>query len=651
MSSNQRNFLILLLLVVGLFFIYQTFLDDSSKSQGKQIDYTTFQQAIDAHDIKEVVMRGDTISGKRMDGSAFTTKVPEKTEVANTLAKNGVKVEAAGRDEDRSTFWSIFISWFPTLLFIGVWVYFYRQMQSGGGKAMGFGKSKAKLLIPQSGRVTFKDVAGITESKQEVEEIVEFLKDPQKFQRLGGKIPKGVLLIGSPGNGKTLLARAIAGEANVPFFSISGSDFVEMFVGVGASRVRDMFEQAKKHAPCIIFIDEIDAVGRHRGAGLGGGNDEREQTLNQLLVEMDGFESNEGIILIAATNRPDVLDPALLRPGRFDRQVVVPAPDVNGREEILKVHLQKIQKGDDVDPRVIARGTPGFSGAELANLVNEAALLAARKGRRFVGMEELEEAKDKVMMGAERRSLAMSEEEKKLTAYHEAGHALVGSHLPDSDPIHKATIIPRGRALGMVMRLPEGDRLSMSLAKLKADLAVSMGGRVAEEQIFGKDKVTTGASSDIKYATEIARRMVTEWGLSEKMGPITYGAPQQELFLGHSVTQTQTMSEATAQSVDQEIRRIVEEAYQTAKKILTDQSAQLEALAQALIEFETLTGDDINGLLSGKKIKPAAKKKPRKIHQTSLPVLEAEPAPSKLQALKKKLLPGKKSKKNPKEAS
>lgn len=643
MSSNQRNFLILILLVVGLFFIYQNFLDDSSKSQGKQIDYTAFQQAMDAHDIKEVVMRGDTITGKRMDGSGFITKVPEKTEVANALTKNGVKVEAASREEDRSTFWSIFISWFPTLLFIGVWVYFYRQMQGGGGKAMGFGKSKAKLLIPKSGRVTFKDVAGISEAKQEVEEIVEFLKDPQKFQRLGGKIPKGVLLIGSPGNGKTLLARAIAGEANVPFFSISGSDFVEMFVGVGASRVRDMFEQAKKHAPCIIFIDEIDAVGRHRGAGLGGGNDEREQTLNQLLVEMDGFESNEGIILVAATNRPDVLDPALLRPGRFDRQVVVPAPDVNGREEILKVHLQKIQKGDDVEARIIARGTPGFSGADLSNLVNEAALLAARKGRRFVGMEELEEAKDKVMMGSERRSLAMNEEEKKLTAYHEAGHALVGSHLTDSDPIHKATIIPRGRALGMVMRLPEGDRLSMSLAKLNADLAVAMGGRVAEEQIFGKSKVTTGASSDIKYATEIARRMVTEWGLSEKMGPITYGAPQQELFLGHSVTQTQTMSEATAQSVDQEVRRIVEEAYQTAKKILTTHADQLEALAQALIEFETLTGDDIKDLLSGKKITPVTKKKPRKIHQTSLPLLD-DLKPSKLQSIKKKLLPSKKTK-------
>lgn len=622
MSTNQKNFLILLLLVAGLFFIYQNFLDHSTKAKGNQIDYTTFQQAVQSNDIQDVEMRGDTIKGHRLNGTPFLTRVPEHTDVANTLAQKGIKVQAKSRDEDKSTFWSILISWFPTLLFIGVWVYFYRQMQSGGGKALGFGKSKAKMLVQKTGKVTFKDVAGIAESKQEVEEIVEFLRDPQKFQRLGGQIPKGVLLIGSPGNGKTLLARAIAGEANVPFFSISGSDFVEMFVGVGASRVRDMFEQAKKHAPCILFIDEIDAVGRHRGAGVGGGNDEREQTLNQLLVEMDGFESNEGIILVAATNRPDVLDPALLRPGRFDRQVVVPAPDVNGREEILKVHIKKVTAAEDVDMRIIARGTPGFSGADLANLVNEAALLSARKGRRFVTMEELEEAKDKVMMGTERRSLAMSDEEKKLTAYHEAGHALVGFYLPDSDPIHKATIIPRGRALGMVMRLPEGDRLSMNLAKLKADLAVAMGGRVAEEKIFGKSKVTTGASSDIRYATEIARRMVTEWGLSDKMGPITYGAPQQELFLGHSVTQTQTMSEETARSVDAEIYRIVQEGYKTAKKLLKKHADQLESLAQALIEFETLTGEEIKDLFSGKKLKPLKKKKDRVVKKTSLPVLK-----------------------------
>jgi cell division protease FtsH len=638
MRSNQRNFVILLLLVAGLFFVYQTFMEDAGKNQEKSIDYTSFQKAIETNDIKEVVMRGDVIKGKRMDGSAFTTKIPEKTEVANILSKKGVKVEVTGRDDERSTLWSILISWFPTLLFIGVWVYFYRQMQGGGGgKAMGFGKSKAKLLVSKGSKVTFKDVAGITESKQEVEEIVEFLKDPQKFQRLGGKIPKGILLIGSPGNGKTLLARAIAGEANVPFFSISGSDFVEMFVGVGASRVRDMFEQAKKHAPCIVFIDEIDAVGRHRGAGVGGGNDEREQTLNQLLVEMDGFESNEGIILVAATNRPDVLDPALLRPGRFDRQVVVPAPDVNGREDILKVHLKKIQKGENIDPRIIARGTPGFSGADLANLVNEAALLAARKGRRSVSAEEMEEAKDKVMMGAERRSLAMSDTEKKLTAYHEAGHALVGFYLPDSDPIHKATIIPRGRALGMVMRLPEGDRLSMDIATLKADIAVAMGGRIAEEKIFGKDRVTTGASSDIKYATELARRMVTEWGLSEKMGPIAYGSQQQEIFLGHSSTQ-RVMSEKTSQNVDQEVHRIINEGYKTAQDLLTKHAKKLETLAQALIEFETLTGAEIKDLLGGKKIKPLAKKKPRKINKTSLPILESvkkDKVPKKTKAKKK----------------
>lgn len=622
MRSNQKNFLIFLLLFVGLFFIYQNFFDQSIKQKGESLDYTTFQKIVQDSDVRDVEMRGDTITGHRQNGTPFLVKVPENIEVANVLAQKGIKVEAKARDDERSTLWSILLSWFPTLLFIGVWVYFYRQMQSGGGKAMGFGKSKAKMLIQKTGKVTFKDVAGITESKQEVEEIVDFLRDPQRFRRLGGKIPKGVLLIGSPGNGKTLLARAIAGEANVPFFTISGSDFVEMFVGVGASRVRDMFEQAKKHAPCILFIDEIDAVGRHRGAGVGGGNDEREQTLNQLLVEMDGFESNEGIILVAATNRPDVLDPALLRPGRFDRQVVVPAPDVKGREEILRVHLKKIKTGEDVDPQIIARGTPGFSGADLANLVNEAALLSARKGRRFVSMQEMEEAKDKVMMGAERKSLVMSDEEKRLTAYHEAGHALVGVHLPDSDPIHKATIIPRGRALGMVMRLPEGDRLSMNISTLKADLAVAMGGRVAEEMIFGPHKVTTGASSDIKYATEIARRMVTEWGLSPKMGPVTYGSPQQELFLGHAVTQTQTMSEATAQAVDAEIFRIVDEGYKTATALLKKHKKQLEVLAEALIEFETLTGEEIKDLLAGKKIQPIQKKE-RIIPTTSLPLVKS----------------------------
>jgi cell division protease FtsH len=488
------------------------------------------------------------------------------------------------------------------LLLIGVWVFFMRQMQGGGGRAMGFGKSKAKLLTEKQGRITFEDVAGIEEAKSELEEIVEFLRDPQKFQRLGGKIPKGVLLVGPPGTGKTLLARSIAGEANVPFFTISGSDFVEMFVGVGASRVRDMFEQGKKNAPCIIFIDEIDAVGRHRGAGLGGGNDEREQTLNQMLVEMDGFESNEGVIIIAATNRPDVLDPALLRPGRFDRQVVVPNPDVNGREKILRVHMRKVPLASDVDPKTIARGTPGFSGADLANLVNEAALLAARTGRRTVGMAELEAAKDKVMMGAERRSLVMSEDEKRMTAYHEAGHALVAMHEPECDPVHKATIIPRGRALGLVMSLPAGDRYSKHKSKMKAELAMAMGGRVAEELIFGSDKVSNGASGDIKMATDQARRMVTEWGMSENLGMIAYGSNDQEVFLGHSVTQSKNISESTAQKIDGEIRGIIDGAYARATKVLSENIDELHLLAKGLLEHETLSGDEIKQVIKGEPV-------------------------------------------------
>ena len=494
---------------------------------------------------------------------------------------------------------AIFINWFPMLLIFGVWMFFLRQMQSGGGKAMGFGKSRAKLLTERQGRVTFEDVAGVDEAKDDLKEIVDFLRDPQKFQRLGGRIPKGVLLVGPPGTGKTLLARAIAGEANVPFFTISGSDFVEMFVGVGASRVRDMFEQAKKNSPCIVFIDEIDAVGRHRGAGLGGGNDEREQTLNQLLVEMDGFEANESVILIAATNRPDVLDPALLRPGRFDRHVVVPNPDLAGREKILRVHLRKVPLAPDVDPRTIARGTPGFSGADLANLVNEGALLAARRGKRVVTMSELEDAKDKVMMGAERRSMAMSDEEKKLTAYHEAGHALVAISVEGSDPIHKATIIPRGRALGMVMRLPERDQLSLTRQKMLADLAVAFGGRLAEELVFGHEKVTTGAQSDIEQATRMARAMVTRFGMSDSLGPIAYAENQEEVFLGHSVSRTQNISEATSQKIDSEIRRIIDESYQRAKEILTTRQNDLNVLARGLLEYETLTGDEINALLKG----------------------------------------------------
>jgi cell division protease FtsH len=477
-----------------------------------------------------------------------------------------------------------------------------RQMQGGGGRAMGFGKSRARLLTEKQGRVTFDDVAGIDEAKGELQEIVEFLRDPQKFQRLGGKIPKGCLLVGPPGTGKTLLARAIAGEANVPFFSISGSDFVEMFVGVGASRVRDMFEQGKKNAPCIIFIDEIDAVGRHRGAGLGGGNDEREQTLNQMLVEMDGFESNEGVILIAATNRPDVLDPALLRPGRFDRQVVVPNPDVLGREKILRVHMKKVPLASDVDPKIIARGTPGFSGADLSNLVNEAALLAARIGKRVVAMAEFEHAKDKVMMGTERRSLVMSDAEKTMTAYHEGGHAICSISLPECDPVHKATIIPRGRALGMVMSLPEGDRYSMSKVKLLQQLIMAMGGRAAEELIFGADRVSNGAAGDIKQATEIARRMITEWGMSEKLGMVAYGDNGQEVFLGHSVTQAKNVSEDTAREIDNEVRAFIDHAYAEAKRILTDRSNDLEAMARGLLEYETLSGEEIQMVLRGEKI-------------------------------------------------
>ncbi|MEC9167374.1 MAG: ATP-dependent zinc metalloprotease FtsH, partial [Pseudomonadota bacterium] len=519
------------------------------------------------------------------------------------LTKAGVRISAGPAEDGNSGLFSILLSWFPMLLLIGVWIFFMRQMQGGTGKAMGFGKSRARMLTEKTGRVTFEDVAGIDEAKQELEEIVEFLKDPQRFQRLGGQIPKGCLLVGPPGTGKTLLARAIAGEANVPCFTISGSDFVEMFVGVGASRVRDMFEQGKKNAPCIIFIDEIDAVGRHRGAGLGGGNDEREQTLNQLLVEMDGFEANEGVILIAATTRPDVLDPALLRPGRFDRQVVVPNPDILGREKILKVHMRKVPLASDVEPRIIARGTPGFSGADLSNLVNEAALLAARKNKRVVSMTEFEEAKDKVMMGAERRSMVMSDAEKKLTAYHEAGHAIVALHCPESDPIHKATIIPRGRALGMVMRLPENDRLSMSRDRLLADLRVACGGRIAEELVFGVEKVTTGAAADIRMVSDTVRRMITEWGMSDKLGFLAYSADQQEVFLGHSVTQQKNVSDATAKIIDEEIRRVTDEAFADARKILEDNRHELDKLGEGLLEYETLTGDEIKRLLAGEEVR------------------------------------------------
>ncbi|QCG98321.1 ATP-dependent metallopeptidase FtsH/Yme1/Tma family protein [Azospirillum sp. TSA2s] len=598
-GKNLALWIIIGLLLVALFNLFQS---SSTRSPQTTVPFSELLAEVDRGQVADVTIKGNQVSGHFSDGRSFSTYVPPEAGLVERLTNKNVRINAVPDDSNVPSLFSVLLSWFPMLLLIGVWIFFMRQMQSGGGKAMGFGKSRARLLTEKVGRVTFDDVAGIDEAKQELTEIVEFLKDPQKFQRLGGKIPKGCLLVGPPGTGKTLTARAVAGEANVPFFTISGSDFVEMFVGVGASRVRDMFEQGKKNAPCIIFIDEIDAVGRHRGAGLGGGNDEREQTLNQLLVEMDGFEANEGVILIAATNRPDVLDPALLRPGRFDRQVVVPNPDVLGREKILKVHMRKVPLSPDVDAKVIARGTPGFSGADLANLVNEAALLAARIGKRVVGMNEFENAKDKVMMGAERRSMVMTEDEKKLTAYHEAGHAICAIHCADSDPVHKATIIPRGRALGMVMRLPEGDRISLSQAKLLADLTVAMGGRIAEELIFGKERVTTGASGDIKMATEMSRRMVTEWGMSEKLGPLLYGEPTQEVFLGHSVTQHKNMSDRTAQLVDEEIRRIVDESYDRARTILTENIDQLHTLAKGLLEYETLSGDEINRLLRGEPI-------------------------------------------------
>ncbi len=635
LGKNLALWVIIGLLLVALFQLFQS---PSGRSGPSALPFSDFMAAVEGGQVADVIIQGNaqgtTIMGHYVSGgNAFTTFAPDDPSLVQTLRKNNVRITAAPPDEGMSPFLSALLSWFPMLLLIGVWIFFMRQMQSGGGKAMGFGKSRARLLTERQGRVTFDDVAGIDEAKLELEEIVDFLRDPQKFQRLGGRIPKGVLLVGPPGTGKTLLARAIAGEANVPFFTISGSDFVEMFVGVGASRVRDMFEQGKKSAPCLIFIDEIDAVGRHRGAGLGGGNDEREQTLNQLLVEMDGFEANEGVILIAATNRPDVLDPALLRPGRFDRQVVVPNPDVAGREKILKVHMRKVPLAPDVDPRTIARGTPGFSGADLANLVNEAALLAARRSKRVVTMSEFEEAKDKVMMGAERRSMVMTEEEKRLTAYHEGGHAVVAAHMVESDPIHKATIIPRGRALGMVVRLPENDRISVSRAKLEADIAVAMGGRIAEELIFGRDKVTSGASSDLKAATHLARLMVTQFGMSDELGPLSYAENEQEVFLGHSIAQVKNISEGTASKIDSEVRRIVETAYAVARKVLEGHMDQLHRLAGALLEYESLSGEDINALMRGETIvrpdldsaRPNAK--PKMPPAGSKPDLEPRPQP------------------------
>jgi len=603
---NAAIWLVIVAVLVGMFVVNQ-----SSRTQaGGEISYSQLLRKVDAGEIKSADIAGQIVQAKDASGNVLTVNAPNNPdELVDRLVAKGADVKFKGGG---ISLLAILVNLLPIILVIGVWVFFMRQMQGGAKGAMGFGKSKARLLTENKNKVMFDDVAGVDEAKEELQEIVDFLKDPAKFQRLGGKIPKGALLIGPPGTGKTLIARAVAGEAGVPFFTISGSDFVEMFVGVGASRVRDMFEQAKKNAPCIIFIDEIDAVGRHRGAGLGGGNDEREQTLNQLLVEMDGFEANEGIILIAATNRPDVLDPALLRPGRFDRQVVVPNPDVSGREKILRVHMKNIPLAADVDVRTLARGTPGFSGADLANLVNEAALTAARKNRRMVTMHDFEYAKDKVMMGAERRSMAMSEDEKKLTAYHEGGHALVALRVPVADPVHKATIVPRGRALGMVMQLPEGDRYSMSYDMMTSRLAIMMAGRVAEELIFGKEKITSGASSDISAATGLARNMVTRWGFSDELGTVAYGDNQDEVFLGHSVARTQNVSPETMIKIDSEVRRLVKGGEDEARRILTEELDNLHAVAKALLEFETLSGDEIIGVMKGVQPtrKDAEEKKP-----------------------------------------
>jgi cell division protease FtsH len=600
MNPNFRNFalwVIIFLLVVALVMLFQS---PGQKTQSTEITFSQLLTDVDQSRVRDVTIAGAEITGHFTDNRAFSLYAPNDPMLVSNLYKKNVNITAKPPSDGNSWLITLLVNGLPLLAFLALWIFVSRQMQGAGGKAMGFGKSKAKLLTEAHGRVTFEDVAGVDEAKEDLQEIVEFLRDPQKFQRLGGRIPRGVLLVGPPGNGKTLLARAIAGEANVPFFTISGSDFVEMFVGVGASRVRDMFEQAKKNAPCIIFIDEIDAVGRHRGAGLGGGNDEREQTLNQLLVEMDGFEANEGIILIAATNRPDVLDPALLRPGRFDRQITVPNPDVIGRERILKVHVRKVPLSPDVDLKVVARGTPGFSGADLMNLVNESALMAARRGKRIVTMSEFEDAKDKIMMGAERRTLVMTEQEKMLTAYHEGGHALVALNVPATDPVHKATIIPRGRALGMVMQLPERDKLSMSYEQMTSRLAVLMGGRVSEEIIFGKEKVTSGAQSDIQQATKLARAMVTQWGFSDALGTVMYGDNQEEVFLGYSMGKTNTLSEETSRKIDAEVRRLVEYGLSEATRIITEKKHDLETLAQGLLEYETLSGDEIIGLLNGK---------------------------------------------------
>lgn len=595
----MKNIVLWVVIAMVLMSVFNNFGPQQSKQS--EMDYSTFISSVKEGAVSNVDIQGRTISGELTDGSKFTTYSPDYDPgLIGDLLDNGVAIKAEPA-EKTSLLMQIFISWFPMLLLIAVWIFFMRQMQGGGGKnPMSFGKSKARMLNEDQVKVTFKDVAGVEEAKEEVHELVDFLRDPGKFQKLGGRIPRGILMVGSPGTGKTLLAKAIAGEAKVPFFTISGSDFVEMFVGVGASRVRDMFEQAKKHAPCIIFIDEIDAVGRHRGAGLGGGNDEREQTLNQLLVEMDGFEGNEGVIIIAATNRPDVLDPALLRPGRFDRQVVVPLPDIRGREQILKVHLSKVPADDDVQPSVIARGTPGFSGADLANLVNEAALFAARANKRLVAMQDMELAKDKIMMGAERRSMVMSDKEKELTAYHEAGHAIVGRSVPGHDPVYKVSIIPRGRALGVTMFLPTEDKYSYTKQQLESNISSLYGGRIAEEMIFGKEAVTTGASNDIQRATELAHSMVTKWGLSDNMGPLSYGEDEGEVFLGRSVTQHKAVSDLTAKQIDEDVRAVINRNYARAEQILKDNLEKLHNMAKALMKYETIDSEQIDAIMEGR---------------------------------------------------
>jgi len=614
--KNLAMWGIIVFLTIGLYNMFKN--PQSTVRGGNQIIFSEFLTSVDNGEVLKVDIQGSNIKGVFSNGNSFTTYSPNYPNLIEKLSDKGVSISAAPLEEKMPSLFGVLLSWFPMLLLIAVWIFFMRQMQGGKGGAMGFGKSKAKMMNELKGKVTFNDVAGVEEAKEEVEEIVEFLKDPKKFSRLGGKIPRGALLVGNPGTGKTLLARAIAGEAGVPFFTISGSDFVEMFVGVGASRVRDMFEQGKKNSPCIIFIDEIDAVGRSRGAGLGGGNDEREQTLNQLLVEMDGFDTNEGVIIIAATNRPDVLDPALLRPGRFDRQVVVGLPDIIGREKILKVHAKKIKMAPDVNLRTVARGTPGFSGADLANIVNEAALLAARKSKRIVTLAEFEEARDKVMMGAEKRSMVQTEDDKKLTAYHEAGHAIVSLNEEADDPIHKATILPRGRALGMVMTLPERDKYSQNREYMKSQISKAMGGRVAEEIIFGHDKVTSGAMSDIKAATSTAKHMVTEAGMSELLGPLSYGDNQDEVFLGRSVARNQQMSEDTQKKVDSEVKKLVDEGYARAKKILNEKIEDLHKLAKTLLLYETLTGDEIRDLiLHNKSIERIDEKDPAEEEKSS----------------------------------